>query len=114
MKLGAFFILILLCYCTNSTSPDQNPVWVTQLIQKYESEKVGNPPQSIWRYEYKGQIVYFVPAQCCDQFSSLYDRFGNLMCAPDGGFTGRGDGRCSDFFAERKNEKLIWKDSRTT
>lgn len=114
MKTSVFIVLILFCYCSNSTSPEQNPDWITKLIQKYESEPVGSPPQSIWRYEYKGQIVYYVPAQCCDQFSSLFDKYGNLICAPDGGFSGRGDGRCSDFFTERKNEKLIWKDPRTS
>ncbi len=112
MRTLVFIGLILFCSCLDSTSPDQNPEWITKLIWEYEREPVGNPPQSIWRYEYKGQIVYYLPAQCCDQFSSLFDKDGNLICAPDGGFSGRGDGRCTDFFLERKNEKLIWKDSR--
>lgn len=105
--------LILVLACSQSTAPDENPEWVTSLIKKYQSEPVGNPPQSIWRYEYKGEIVYYVPPQCCDAFSTLYDMFGNSICAPDGGITGRGNGKCPDFFQERKNEKLIWQDSRT-
>ncbi|MBU1101268.1 MAG: hypothetical protein KKA84_12780 [Bacteroidetes bacterium] len=56
-------------------------------------------------------MVYYVPPQCCDQFSTLYDKDGNIICAPDGGITGQGDGRGSDFFAERKNKKLIWQDT---
>jgi len=90
----------------------ENFNWVNQLIKKFQSEPVGNPPQSIWRYEYKGEIVYYIPPQCCDQFSILYDANGNIICAPDGGFTGGGDGRCPDFFSERTNEKLVWKDTR--
>ncbi len=82
------------------------------LIAEFESEPVGNPPQSIWRYEYKSQIVYYVPAQCCDMFSTLYDADGEVICAPSGGIDGRGDGKCPDFNQERKNEMLIWEDPR--
>jgi hypothetical protein len=105
-------IVILLAGCAQSTQTG-NPAWVDQLIKKFESEPVGNPPQSIWRYEYNGQVGYFVPAQCCDQFSTLYDANGNVICAPDGGLTGKGDGRCPDFLFQRTNEQLIWRDSRT-
>lgn len=107
-----FFILIILG-CKQSTFPDENPRWISNLIAKYQSEPVGNPPQSIWQYEYKGQIVYYIPPQCCDQFSLLYDENGKLIGYPDGGFSGRGDGKHVDFFSERKNEKLIWKDQRS-
>jgi hypothetical protein len=86
---------------------------VDQLIRKFQSQPVGNPPQSIWRYAYRGQPVYYVPAQCCDQSSTLYDANGNVLCAPDGGLTGRGDGKCADFEAKRTGEKLIWQDTRT-
>ncbi|MFT5791167.1 MAG: hypothetical protein ACI9LI_000499, partial [Saprospiraceae bacterium] len=27
-------------------------------------------------------------------------------------FTGKGDGKCADFFDARTNEKLIWEDER--
>jgi hypothetical protein len=43
-----------------------NLAWVDQLIQKIGSDPVGNPPLSIWCYENNGQVVYFVPAHCCD------------------------------------------------
>jgi hypothetical protein len=102
----------MLAGCSQSTEPG-NPKWVDDLITKFKSEPIGNPPQSIWRYEYKGQAVYFVPQQCCDQYSILYDTNGNVICFPDGGIIGTGDGRCPDFFTERKNEQLIWRDSRT-
>ena len=105
-------LVIIIAGCSQSTQ-QENPQWVDQLINKYESEPVGNPPQSIWRYEYKDQIVYFVPQQCCDMFSTLYDADGNELCAPDGGFAGGGDGLCPDFFTERTDEILIWKDTRT-
>jgi YHS domain-containing protein len=108
----AILLPIFLIGCARSPVPDE-PKWVQNLVASYEKDPVGNPPQSIWQYEYKGQTVYYIPPQCCDQFSKLYDAGGVVLCAPDGGFTGQGDGKCSDFSRERKNEKLIWQDPRT-
>jgi hypothetical protein len=113
------FLLIAMTGCSssaqreNTPTPPENPQWVEQLIAKFQSDPVGNPPQSIWRYQYKGQTVYFVPQQCCDIYSTLYDATGTEICAPDGGLTGQGDGKCPDFFTERTDEKLIWQDPRT-
>jgi hypothetical protein len=107
------FMLAWGCSDIGSLDGSGNPPWVDQLILQFQNAPPGNPPQSIWRYQYKGEAVYYVPAQCCDQFSVLYDLKGKAICAPDGGFTGRGDGRCPDFFQERANEVLIWRDSRT-
>ena len=103
---------IFLVGCIQSSS-NNNPGWVNDLVTTYAKDPVGNPPQSIWQYEFKDQVVYFVPAQCCDQFSRLFDAAGDVICAPDGGFTGHGDGKCPDFFQLRVNEKLIWQDPRT-
>jgi len=94
-------------------SASEIPAWISEMIETFKSQPVGNPPQSIWQYEYHGQIVYYVPPQCCDQFSVLYDASGNAICAPDGGFSGTGDGHCPDFCQERTNEVLIWRDSRS-
>jgi hypothetical protein len=105
-------IIFILAGCSQSTQTG-NPAWVDKLIQQFESDPVGNPPQSIWSYGYNGQVVYFIPAQCCDMYSTLYDASGNVICAPDGGITGRGDGKCPDFSSKRTHEQQIWKDSRT-
>ena len=90
------------------------PEWLTDLRQRLEKEPVANPTASITQYTYKGQTVYFVPQRCCDIFSDLFDESGNLIGHPDGGITGRGDGRVSDFFEERKDGKIIWEDERTS
>ena len=113
MKTGLFVLFSLYLFiigCSQSTSPD-NPEWV-ELIVQFKNEPLGNPPQSIWRYNYNSQIVYYVPPQCCDQFSTLYDNEGNIVGAPDGGVSGTGDSRITDFFTTRTDEKLIWKDPR--
>jgi YHS domain-containing protein len=109
----SILVLLLIIGCTPSTAPAGSPKWIKDLIATYEKEPVGNPPQSIWHYEYNGQTVYYVPPQCCDQFSKLYTENGEVLCAPDGGFTGRGDVKCSDFFQARENGRLIWQDART-
>ena len=49
---------------------------------------------------------------CCDFYSDLYDNKCNLIAHPDGGFTGKGDGKIKDFRKEATNEKLVWEDSR--
>ena len=103
---------MLLSGCLQASSPG-NPAWVDKLIEQFENDPVANPPLSIWRYDYNGQAVYFVPAHCCDIFSVVYDESGNTLCAPDGGITGREDGKCPDFFSARTNEQLIWQDDRT-
>ena len=115
MKLLHLILAIMLALAAACASPAQsgNPDWVDQLVKQFEREPVGDPPQSIWRYEYKGQVVYYVPAQCCDMYSTLYDAAGSIMCAPDGGIDGGGDLRCPDFSAERSGETLIWQDTRT-
>ncbi len=101
--------------CSNSSvaGDGSNPGWVNQLIKQFQEAPVGNPPRAIYKYEYQGKTVYYLPAQCCDQFSTLYDADGNVLCAPDGGLSGHGDGKCDDFLQSRSNEVVVWKDSRT-
>jgi hypothetical protein len=106
------FLLLLFTGCSQINSADENPGWINTLIEKFKSEPVGNPPQSIWRYECDGQTFYYIPPQCCDQFSSLYNSDGSFICAPDGGITGKGDQRCPDFIKNCKNRTLIWQDNR--
>ena len=96
--------------CKTNTEPV--PAWVTTLISQLENEPVANPPAFLARYDYGGRIVYYLPARCCDIASSLYDIGGVVICHPDGGFTGNGDGRCPDFFARRTNESIVWRDPR--
>lgn len=55
-----------------------------------------------------GRPVYLFNAPCCDQFNRLYDGDGRYICAPTGGFTGQGDGRCPDWV----HTDLLWKQLR--
>ena len=107
--------LLMITGCSgNPTAPDTTatPTWVTALIRQLENEPVANPPAFLARYDYKGQDVYFVPQRCCDIMSVIYRSDAAILCHPDGGITGKGDGRCADFFVERRDERIVWKDGR--
>jgi hypothetical protein len=41
--------------------------------------------------------------------SELLDGACRVLCHPDGGITGGGDGRCADFAATRKDGELLWR-----
>jgi len=116
-RIAGTCILLAACSllaCSGSSSPTEpeQPAWLTALIAQIQAQPVTNPPSSIWRYRYRGQVVYHRPAVCCDVFGDLYDAQGSLLCHPDGGFAGNGDGRCPDFFDVRTDETLIWSDPR--
>ena len=109
-------LLLFLCSlhwgCRKVDVPDGTPAFVKRKIREFMKKKVQNPPASVWRYDYNGGEVYYFPPSCCDKFSDLYDENGDLLCHPDGGITGLGDGKCNDFFTKRSNELKIWQDER--
>ncbi|MBX7108441.1 MAG: hypothetical protein K1X61_07340 [Chitinophagales bacterium] len=88
------------------------PKCIQKLIKQYKSKPKQEPATTIYEYEYNGAKVYYVTAPCCDQMGMLYDAKCNLLCHPDGGITGTGDGKCADFNSTKTNEVLIWKDDR--
>ena len=92
---------------------DQTPSCILTKIDSIKKEPVWNPPAEIYEYEYQGKKVYAISSNCCDFFNTVVDSDCNYICAPSGGFTGRGDGKCKDFFKEAKQLRLVWKDERT-
>ena len=112
MRLSNICILFLISLMSCVNDVYSVPSCVNNLIEKMKGDSVRNPPGKVWQYVYNGKIVYYIPPQCCDQPSLLLDVYCNTICAPDGGFTGSGDGKCSDFFKKATNPVLIWADSR--
>ena len=98
--------------CEKKQTIIEIPNCIKEIINTIEEGEVWNPPAKIYRYKYNGQTVYYIPSRCCDIPSILSDENCNTICSPDGGFTGNGDGKCSDFFSKRTNEILIWEDDR--
>ncbi len=82
------------------------------LIAQLKSEPVRNPPAEVWEYTISGKKYFFVPSYCCDFYSDLYDSSCKLVCHPDGGITGEGDGKCGELKSQLVKGKLLWKDER--
>jgi hypothetical protein len=51
-------------------------------------------------YEWKGETVYLTLGDCCDQFDEVFTEACARICAPSGGKTGTGDGKCPTFYDE--------------
>jgi hypothetical protein len=96
----------------SDASRPQQAAWLSEMIRELEEEAPANPPAKVYRYFYNDQEVYYLTSRCCDITGKVYDVEGNLLCEPDGGITGQGDGRCPDFAETRTNETLIWEDKR--
>jgi hypothetical protein len=85
------------------------PACLEAKLKAMASDPTQGSPLSVTRFTYKQQTVYYVVAPCCDKMNVVYDSACNIVGHPDGGFTGRGDGKMPDFRKEAANEKVIWK-----
>jgi hypothetical protein len=65
-------------------------------------------PAYVARVVYHGEPSFFVMAGCCDQFNVLFDRCGTELCAPSGGISGIGNGRCPDYENEAESDLRVW------
>lgn len=84
------------------------PTCIKNKIDSFKLKEAHEKPQRVLAYKYKGKTVYYVVMPCCDFYNEVYDDKCNFMGAPDGGFTGKGDGKIPDFFEIATNEKLVW------
>ena len=103
-------ILLGLAIASGACAQSDIPPFVTKLIAQYESASPGSSPDAVWKYRYRDAAVFYVPRlACCDIMSRIYDLNGNLICHPDGGVAGSGDGKCPGFLKERKDGLLLWR-----
>jgi len=113
--LFSIYLLIVLLFlntsCEKSSLNIDAPNCIENEIKKIKSEAVRNPPAEVWKWEADGQIYYYITSDCCDQYNFLYNSNCEVICAPDGGLIGSGDGNCPNFIEPIK-KTLIWKDSR--
>lgn len=104
-------ILFLIISCEKSNIDIDVPSCIENEIKKIKIEDVRNPPAQVWKWEVDGQTYYYISSDCCDQYNLLYDNNCDIICAPDGGITGMGDGNCPDF-REPIKKTLLWEDNR--
>lgn len=114
MKKGLFVCLVLgYMFVSCERIPGNSlPACISQRIEQNKNQPAWNPPASINEYVYNGQTVYLISAPCCDQFNTLVDKNCKTICAPSGGITGKGDGKCMDFEEKAKLVRVVWKDER--
>jgi hypothetical protein len=105
-------LLSFLCFITASFSQSKKgpctPKFLRKEIRLYKKEVDIKKTPVITRYLYNGAYVYYYRMPCCDQQNTLKDKKGNVLCVPDGGITGKGDGKCPDFSEKRSDPKQLW------
>lgn len=114
MKWLAGFVLLIILqsqHC-NKDRKIRIPPCILEKIEAIQQQPRYNPPATVYRYLYMSKYVYLLSSDCCDQYNYLFDKDCNHICAPTGGITGRGDGKCSNFKQMASEETLIWKDDR--
>lgn len=85
------------------------PACVQQLLDEAAKAEPPVLPLEVTEYSYKGRTVYLFQADCCDFLNIAYDDQCKRICAPSGGFTGRGDGQCTDFDSLARKIRVVWK-----
>jgi hypothetical protein len=88
------------------------PNWMLKVVQKIRSQPRLSRPAYISRYQYHGQMVYYLPPGEIAATSVVYDSEGEVICRSDGGKDNRGDGSCPDFVTGRTDGVTIWIDVR--
>ena len=95
----------------NSGDANEVPECLRKIIKTMSEDLYEGIPQSITQFNYRGQKVYYLVAPCCDKFNIVYDSACSILGYPDGGITGRGDGKMVSFEKEATDGKLIWEAS---
>ncbi|MEP6626673.1 MAG: hypothetical protein ABJA32_01770 [Ginsengibacter sp.] len=89
-------------------NPELIPACLQNKIKTLSDDPAEGSPLYVAEYQYKNQTVYYMASACCDKFNAVYDSACHLLGYPDGGFTGRGDGKMTDFSTQASNKKVVW------
>jgi hypothetical protein len=100
--------LIISCAANKNHGISGMPPCLVTKMDSIKSNPSSNQPTAVTQYSYKGSAVFYITAGCCDQFNQVYNSDCDYMGAPDGGITGKGDGKLTDFFANATNKKVVW------
>lgn len=115
LPVAACLLVMSVCSCKKQCGDivDRNtPACIKNIITSLQNQPVRNPAATVYEYTYQNQKVYYITADCCDQYNLLYNSNCNIICAPDGGIAGHGDRACEGFFTARTDERLVWRDPR--
>lgn len=112
MKSYIFTAAVFLLVAAQSLKKESMPLCIQQKIDEIKEQPKWNPPAEVHEYTYNGKRVFYFSSNCCDRYNQVFDENCVYVCAPSGGATGKGDGKCSDFSTQAQYVKLIWKDDR--
>lgn len=88
------------------------PACIQARIDSIKQEPKWNPPATVTEYRYNDKRVFLFSSNCCDRYNEVVDEACNYICAPSGGYTGKGDNKCADFTEKAQLVKEVWKDER--
>lgn len=107
-----FVILMLVAVQAIKKEKEELPLCIQQKIEEIKQQPKWNPPAEVHEYNYSGKRVFYFSSNCCDRYNMVFDDKCEYICAPSGGVTGKGDGKCADFNTKAQYVKLVWKDDR--
>jgi hypothetical protein len=85
-------IAILITNCDRSEDYKGLPTCVEKQLTMQDA--VRKPPVEVWQWDVDDKTYYYFRSECCDQYNYLFDDNREMVCAPDGGFSGKGDATC--------------------
>lgn len=88
--------------------PSDVPICVKEIIERERSYPNVTSPIYVSRYKYDSKTVYYLFSVCCDHLNNVVDEQCVVICAPNGGRSGAGDGKCPDFFIDATERQIIW------
>lgn len=90
------------------STPDQPELFPCDSL--FDMEAPGHPIL-VNVYAWNGADHIVVDKGCCDQFIDVYEvATCDYVCAPEGGITAFGDGRCPTFYDEATFIETAWQE----
>lgn len=111
-------LALVVCGCEGDerfiqkVEPPEIPSWLEERIEVWESGPRDRSPGIVSRYRFGFKDVIYIPPWCDDCFGDLRDLDGDLICHPDGGIRGDGDGQCPNFPEDASLLEVLWVDPR--
>jgi hypothetical protein len=87
-------LLVLVACASNPREPVAPNNSTSSIARHLPTRDLSRVSGNVVRHVIEGQVFYYVRSPCCDFQNYLFDSDGIFLCAPDGGFAGRGDGKC--------------------
>ena len=95
---------LLVAACSKVHVKKGTPNCVKSKIRKGQNDCLNR----VVSYDYNSETVYLFVPNCPDYMIELIDDKGKYLCAPSGGFSGKGDGLCPDFHSIATEKEVIW------